>query len=90
MPRFSDFVEYDVDVDPQDYVNMCNSSEIQELIEELIANGWIKKDARTGISKPDLAPSEFEFEEAITKLHGKWNMLSAEEENLILKIASRF
>jgi len=88
MPRFSDSVDYDIDVDPQDYVNTCNGSEIQELIEELIANGWIKKDARK--IAPDLAPSEFEFEEALSKLQGKWNMLSAEEENLILKIASRF
>lgn len=35
-------------------------------------------------------PTEVLFEEALIKIHGKWNCLTAEEEELIKKIANRF
>ena len=34
--------------------------------------------------------SESQFEDALNKLHGKWNRLSQEEEDTIINISKRF
>lgn len=33
---------------------------------------------------------EYGFEKSLLELHGKWNQLTTEEENTIIKIAKRF
>lgn len=43
-----------------------------------------------GYPTPYSHPAEFKFQNEILKLYDKWNMLTQEEEETILKIANRF
>ncbi len=87
MPDF----DYDgwVSVDVDDFLSACDKHEIDEIIDALEEDGHIKPSQR--ISKPDgLSAPEALFEEALTKLHGKWNQLSKSEEEILMAIAKRF
>lgn len=85
MPTF--YAE-DIDVDVDEFLSCCSSDEIEELIEALIEDGHISKQHREKYTL--LSATESQFEEALNKLHSKWNMLTQEEEQAILKIANRF
>lgn len=87
MPTFYPDVE-DMDIDVDDFLNACSSKEIDELVEALIEDGHISKKAK--LSYELYSAPETEFEEALEKLHGKWNTLTSEEEQAILAIAKRF
>lgn len=85
MPTF--YAE-DVDIDVDEFLSSCSSDEIEEIIEALIEDGHISEQHREKYTL--LSATESQFEEALNKLHNKWNMLTQEEEQAILKIASRF
>jgi hypothetical protein len=84
------YIEQDIDV--EDFLYACRSRDIDELIDALIEEGHLPKSVKrtkhtdtTGASAP-----ECEYEEALDRLHGKWNMLSADEEQTIISISKRF
>ena len=89
MPYF-DF-STDEFISVEQFLEACRSKEIDDLIQGLIDDGHLP-DNVTKISnaKEFNSPSESFYEDALDKLHGKWNMLSQEEEQLILNIANRF
>jgi hypothetical protein len=88
MPSF--YIE-DVDIDIDEFVSKCSNSEVKDLIDSLIDGGYLPRSVRnTAISEGPISVSESFYEDALDKLHGKWNMLSQEEEQLILNIANRF
>lgn len=75
------------DIDIDYFLSTCSKSDIQEIIQVLVENGWLKPSAT------DESPRGYDeqvYEDSLKKLHGKWNRLSKEEENQILKIAKRF
>jgi hypothetical protein len=80
MPTFDSEEIY---ITPEDFVDSCSSSEIQELIDYLTEQGH-------GKQKDQMCIPETELEEALDKLHGKYRNLSSEEEEIIKKIANRF
>lgn len=87
MPDF----DYDgwVSVDIDDFLSACDKHEIEEIIDALEEDGYIKPSQRH--SKSDGLPApEAIFEEALNKLHGKWTRLSKSEEEIIMAIAKRF
>lgn len=71
-----------------DFLSSCSSREIDDLIDTLIEDGHLTEDCKKNYEL--YAASEQEFQNALKKLNGKWNMLTQEEEQAILKIASRF
>ena len=77
-----------LDIDVDEFLSYCSSSEIEEIIDTLIKDGQINKNARIGIGP--YSTSEAEFQEALNKLHGKWNMITQIEEHAIIKTSSRF
>lgn len=84
------YIEQDIDV--EDFLYACGSRDIDELIDALIEEGHLPKSVKrinqsenSGASAP-----ECEYEEALDRLHGKWNMLSADEEQTIISISKRF
>jgi tRNA isopentenyl-2-thiomethyl-A-37 hydroxylase MiaE len=84
MPYF----DYDgeIHIDTDEFLSALDIRERQRLIDALIENGYIKdrsKNDRYGAS-------ESIFEDALDKLHDKWNALSKEEEEAIIKISKRF
>jgi hypothetical protein len=92
MPRFYEYeeVEVHVDIDVDDFLDRCDSSEKEELIKALIEDGYLKKDCRETFQDYGYSVGEALYQEALKKLHGKWNMLTKEEEETILNIAKRF
>lgn len=88
MPTFYPDVE-DINVDPEEFLSACDTRETEELIDALIEGGYLKKNCRPSYDE-SYSPSESFYQEALDKLNGKWNMLTKEEEELILKIANRF
>jgi len=91
MPTF--YVE-DIDIEPYEYVSQCSYSDIKELISELVDAGHLPPSIRNMVSKkekekPGFHPSEGIYESALDKLHGKYSVLTQEEEEIILKIANR-
>jgi len=81
--------EIDVDLEVNDFLDECNSSEIEEIIDYLIETGHINKSAVNDYYT-DQSVTEIEFEDALKKLQGNWNRLSSDDEQTILKIANQF
>ena len=81
--------EIDVDVEVNDFLDACDSSEIEEIIDYLIEDGHINKFAVNDYNT-DQSVTEIEFEDALKKLQGNWNRLSSDDEATILKIANQF
>ena len=88
MPYFDYDGEIDIDVD--DFLNACSSSEIKEIISALIEDGHLPKSLEHTNDLSNCGVAESEFEDALNKLHGKWVVLSKEEEEVIIKMSKRF
>lgn len=89
MPYFDFSVEEQIDVD--EFVSSCSSSEIKELIKVLVDDGHLPPSVnQTAPIGRGVGVAESMYEEALDKLHGNWNMLSSDEEELIIKISKRF
>lgn len=82
---------FEQEIDVSEFLYECRSREIKEIIESLIDAGHLPESVR-GISNssPQVGAAECEFEDALYKLHGKWNVLSAEEEQTIINLSKRF
>ena len=99
MPYFTlDTLEVDV----HGFVDACGSFEIIELIDYLDSTGDLEDNGYCMCTDIDdygdddnqitehRSDSERMFEAAVNKLHGKWNLLSKKDEELILKISKQF
>ena len=79
-----------VDISVDDFLSDCDKYDKQEIITALIEDGWIKPHSAIGdVDESPRSYDESEFETALDKLHGRWNMLTKEEENAIIKIGNR-
>jgi len=83
MPSFN---PDDLDIYVEDFVDSCSKREIRELIDYLRDEGHLDGVVATS----NICATEYEYIKAISKLRDKWNRLSQEEEQTILKIANRF
>jgi predicted nucleic-acid-binding protein len=82
---------FDQQIDVDEFLYGCTKSEIQEVIDNLIERGNLPESVKNmSKSSVQYSVAESEFEDALHKLHGKWNSLSKEEEQTIIKISKRF
>ena len=90
MPYFD--YDGDINIDVDDFLSACGSSEIKELIEALVEDGHLPQSVlhTIGDNNTNVGIAESEFEDALDKLHGKWNVLNKDEEEIIVKISKRF
>jgi hypothetical protein len=79
-------VTVDFDVEVEEFLEDCDSYEIDNVIDWLKEKGHIKD---THIDR-QVCATELEFIEALDKLCTKWNVLSKEEEAFIVNLAKRF
>jgi len=86
MPTFTQEVEVHIDV--KEFIEGCSDYNKDWLIKFLIEDGLIKSDSR--INEYNYSIAEADFEQALDKLKGKYNMLTSEEEQIVIKLASRF
>jgi hypothetical protein len=86
MPYFD--YSGDIEIDVDDFLSALSKRERQELINALIEDGHIIGQ-NSNIDKR-LSCGEWEIENALNKLHGKYHNLTKEEEEAIIKISKRF
>jgi len=78
-----------VDVDIDEVLWNMRDKEKQQLVDDLYEDGFIPKELNGKLDPPTHAAESF-FNDALAKLRDKWNMLSEDEEQTIIKIANRF
>lgn len=82
---------FEQEIDVSDFLYECRSKEIKEIIDTLIDDGHLPESVRgKSNSSVQFSAAESEFEDALHKLHGKWNVLSAEETETIINLSKRF
>jgi hypothetical protein len=86
MPRFD--VNEDLEIDVDDFLYECDSEDIKKLIEALIENGDLEM--KNFVDHSRMSAGEKIFEEHLSSISGRWNQLTQEEEETILKIGARF
>ena len=87
MPTF--YAE-DIDIIVDEFLSACSSREKEELIDALIEDRYLKENCKVDYKYELLSVPESFYIDAIDKIKDRWNMLTQEEEEIILKIASRF
>ena len=79
-------VTVDFDVEVEEFLDECDESEIDKIIQWLKNKIYLK-----GSSIIDqVSVAESEFIEALDKIYTKWNVLSTGETELIINISKRF
>jgi len=86
MPTFEQSTIVEMDLTPEEFYDECTKEEVEELVE------LIKEDfpEMFSLQPNNLHAAESEFELMINALHGKWNMLTTEEEESIRNVAKKF
>lgn len=79
-----------VEVDIDDVLWSMRDREKQKLVDDLYEDGFTPKELEKEQNLLNLHAAEASFVEALAKLKDKWNMLSEDEEQIIIKIANRF
>lgn len=87
MPIFEQATIVENEVTPQEFLDECTQDELDELV-NLLKDDYPEYFDSEQSNKQSVG--EQEFETMLNVLHGKWNMLSAEEEESIKNIAKRF
>lgn len=84
------FYSEDIDIDPGEFVDACDKQEIQELIDVLIEDGYIKPTARPVSESREDNLMDLTYKNAIEKLLDKRTYLTLEEEQFIINLASKY
>ena len=83
MPDFST----EIDIDPSEYVDNCSSSEITELVNILVEEGYLEGQPITSPNHHNILDEEWVM--IISKLMKSRLLLSSEDENAIIEISKR-
>lgn len=75
-------------ITPEEFVSSCSKIERNKLINVLKEYGYIIVDTSNGNDR--ITNLEETFENHLDSLRGKWNRLTQEDEETILKIAKKF
>ena len=80
--------EDELHITPFEFIVDCNPREINDLIKTLIDQSLLSVDTTELYNKKCSAPEKI-FENQLSKIHGKLFLLTADEEEQILKISKR-
>jgi|TARA_B110000503_G_scaffold38335_1_gene62898 hypothetical protein len=85
MPEFSTYI----DIDASEYVSECSKSEINELIEELVFQGYIDK-SNSVVDMETLSVMEQEFHEKLEKLKSNYLNIKLEDEEILKNLFIKY
>lgn len=88
MPSLNIDISDYVDIDVDEFLDRCDSSEIEEVIEYLQENNHLIGNQRVLDGQRNLF--DIEWEETLSKLASARTRLTNEEEEIIKNIAKRF
>jgi hypothetical protein len=83
-------LKFDNEVNVKNFVEKCSSEEIHELIHYLIDRGDLIKDNVSINEYIVMSDEEQNYENALEKLHGKWNMVSKLDMSIIIELSKKF
>ena len=88
MPEFDTYVVVEVD----EFWSECSTREKEELIDMLVDDGWVLRTSPKGVIPEERLPSipEIEWQELTNKLSQIRLIISAEDEQTIRTILSKF
>ncbi len=82
----------DIEIGPSEFINSCNSNEINQIIDHLTLIGYIKEDQITsmtyGVKRPNIMDEE--FWDNLEYLKRCRDLLSVEDEQYIKNLAKRY
>jgi hypothetical protein len=84
MPEFSTYVE----IEPSEYIDNCSSSDIKELVNILVEEGYLEGEPVTSNHHHNLLDEE--WINLVGKLIKSRLLLSNEDEELIRSVANKF
>lgn len=87
MPKFS---VKDINISVDDFISKCDDDDINEIIKKLIEDDYLPRSVIRYAGLPGTNATEDSFEEHLNAIHGKWNMLSMSEEDVIMTIGKKF
>jgi hypothetical protein len=79
---------FDLEVD--EFLNSCSGKDLRNIITYLIDTGLIKDEQIVKKERGRISTPEQMFNTYLNALNGKWNRLTTEEEDSIVKIAKKF
>lgn len=86
MPDFS----REIDIEPWEYINACSNREIDELIQDLIDDGYLTRfNGKLVPKKENGSFMDLEWDELLTKIKNSKHLLSNEDESIIINIANK-
>ena len=89
MPTLSPpFYPDDIEIDIDDFLEACDPREIEEVIEYLSDEGYLKK-ASYELDRGQ-SIHEQNFNDCLSKIHNNYLSLTSEEEAVLYAIAQRF
>ena len=88
MPEFETYVDVDVD----EYWNICSRREKDELIDLIENEGWVKRTVKKGEKPSGNTQSilEIEWDEMCSKLNGLRLRIQPSDEDIIKQILSKY
>lgn len=86
-----DFTPDDIDISPEEFLNSCSTRERNELIEELVEQGYIDRSAISSEQqKETINKNDCVYVDALNHLKNKRHLLTTTEEWFILNLADKF
>jgi hypothetical protein len=88
MPEFETYVDVDVD----EYWNICSKREKDELIDLIEDEGWVKRISPKGTNPSETLPSiiDMEWQEMCNKLSELRLRISPQDEEIISNILKKY
>jgi hypothetical protein len=87
MPRFYESTEVDIDIDVNEFIDQCDSDEIEEIIQNLRDGGYLTS---TDIDNKDLSYSEEKHQIVCNHLRDSYLQMSLEDISIIENIAKKY
>ena len=86
-----DFTPDDIDISPEEFLNACSARERNELIEELVQQGYIDRSALSSEQLDEtINKRDCDFVDALNSLRNKRHLLTTTEEGFIISLAEKF
>lgn len=87
MPRFYESTEVDIDIDVNEFIDQCDSDEIEEIIQNLRDGGYLTS---TDIDNKDLSYSEEKHQIVCNHLRDSYLQMSLEDISILENIAKKY
>ena len=86
-----DFTPDDIDISPEEFLNSCSTRERNELIEELVEQGYIDRSVLSSEQLDEaINKRDCDFVDALNSLRNKRHLLTTTEEGFIISLADKF